>query len=142
MSSVYGEVLMLLLEIFFILHIQKKKYILQNIGIYTIRLYYSLLAGFCITIFMGFLSYRLYNQLNNWKSTNLITSIHKNKLLLIGFFLGFLVHLIEDIPTPASTWGGVNFFYPSKLYIRGIGVIWWWSNYDIFLIVVRIWCYL
>jgi len=42
------------------------------------------------------------------------------------------------MPTPASTWGGINFFYPSKSYTGGTGDIWWWNNYDIFLIVVFI----
>ncbi len=111
---------------------------MQNIGIYTIRLYYSLLVGFFITGLIGVLRYLADIHLNNWKSTNFITSIHKTKPLLIGFLLGFLIHLIEDMPTPASTWGGVNFFYPSKLYIGGVGAIWWWNNYDIFLIVISV----
>jgi hypothetical protein len=42
------------------------------------------------------------------------------------------------MPTPASTWGGVNFFWPFKTYIGGTGHIWWWNNYDIFLIVVAV----
>jgi len=99
---------------------------------------HSLLAGFFITGLIGIMGYLTDNQSNDRKTINFITSIYKNKFLLIGFFLGFLIHLVEDMPTPASTWGGINFFCPSKLYIGGIGAIWWWNNYDIFLIVVTV----
>jgi hypothetical protein len=40
------------------------------------------------------------------------------------------------MPTPASVWGGVNLFFPSENYIGGSGKIWWWNNYDIFLLIV------
>lgn len=56
----------------------------------------------------------------------------------MGFILGFLIHLIEDMPTPASSWGGVAFLWPLELYIGGSGDIWWWNNYDIFLIVISV----
>lgn len=61
----------------------------------------------------------------------------QNSILIVtGFFIGFLFHLFEDMPTPTSAWGGVNLFWPSKSYIGGTGDIWWWNNYDIFLIVL------
>jgi inner membrane protein len=53
----------------------------------------------------------------------------------IAFLSGFLIHLFEDMPTPAGLWGGVRFFWPFKAYIGGTGEIWWWNNYDIFLVV-------
>ncbi|MDP8098397.1 metal-dependent hydrolase [Pasteurella atlantica] len=68
----------------------------------------------------------------------LFGSLNKSKFLMVSFFCAFLMHLFEDMPTPASTWGGVNFFFPSNNYIGGIGDIWWWNNYDIFLIVLSI----
>ena len=37
-----------------------------------------------------------------------------------------------------TVWNGVNFFWPSKYYIGGTGDIWWWNNYDIFLIVLSV----
>ncbi|MBI9062204.1 MAG: hypothetical protein JEZ14_09455 [Marinilabiliaceae bacterium] len=40
--------------------------------------------------------------------------------------------------TPACVWGGVNFFWPFDIYIGGTGQIWWWNNYDLFLIVVGV----
>ncbi|MCC8153922.1 MAG: metal-dependent hydrolase [Tannerellaceae bacterium] len=53
----------------------------------------------------------------------------------LAFWGGFVFHLLEDMITPASAWGGVRFFYPSSVYTGGTGQIWWWNNYDIFLIV-------
>jgi len=61
-----------------------------------------------------------------------------NKLKILGFILGFGVHLIEDMPTPAAYWGGVNLFWPSKTYSGGFGKIWWWNNYDIFLVIIGV----
>ena len=57
---------------------------------------------------------------------------------MIAFVLGYLIHLVEDMPTPASSWGGVNLLWPTPLYTGGWGDIWWWSNYDIFLIVCSV----
>ncbi len=57
---------------------------------------------------------------------------------LIGFISGYILHLFEDMPTPSGSWGGVNFFWPSKTYIGGTADIWWWNNYDIFLIAVLV----
>ena len=48
------------------------------------------------------------------------------------------MHLLEDLPTPASAWGGINLFWPSTNYVGGYGKIWWWNNYDIFLVVVAV----
>lgn len=62
--------------------------------------------------------------------------ITKYVLIPIAFIVGYLIHLVGDMPTPASSWGGINFFWPSHSYIGGYGSIWWWNNYDIFLIVV------
>ena len=56
-------------------------------------------------------------------------------IVAIAFFLGYITHLVEDMFTPASVWGGVNFFWPSVKFIGGYGNIWWWNNYDIFLII-------
>ena len=48
------------------------------------------------------------------------------------------MHLLEDMPTPASVWGGVNLFFPSSSYVGGFGNIWWWNNYDLVLIIVAV----
>jgi hypothetical protein len=44
--------------------------------------------------------------------------------------------LLGDLPTPGSAWGGINLFWPAKNYVGGLGKIWWWNNYDIFLILL------
>ncbi len=72
------------------------------------------------------------------KRQNVLRFIHQNGLLYGSFILGFVVHLLEDMPTPAAVWGGVNFFFPSDAYIGGFGKIWWWNNYDIFLIILGV----
>lgn len=94
---------------------------------------HSLVAGlfFAFTLIVG--SYLWRRKTRNWRRT-----ISDNRLLATGFILGFTVHLLEDMPTPAASWGGVNFLWPSASYIGGTGDIWWWNNYDIFLIVVSV----
>ncbi|MFY0674097.1 MAG: metal-dependent hydrolase [Bacteroidia bacterium] len=72
----------------------------------------------------------------NYSATVAVKTLKRNKFLKIAFFLGFLFHLFEDMPTPSSVWGGVNFFFPSTGYIGGFGKIWWWNNYDLVLIIL------
>lgn len=96
---------------------------------------HSLCAAFLLSIWVGFLLFLFRDRKNGAFWSSMSGSFSKNKLLLIGFALGFSLHLLEDMPTPASTWGGVNLFWPSKAYIGGTGDIWWWNNYDLFLIV-------
>lgn len=93
--------------------------------------FHSLFAALFMTslLYMIFCSKRKHGKENK---------VNKNNLIPVGFFSGYFIHLLEDMPTPSSTWGGVNFFWPSKSYIGGTGDIWWWNNYDIFLIVVAV----
>jgi len=56
-------------------------------------------------------------------------------LVYLTFALGGLAHLACDLLTPASVWGGVQMFWPYAGYVGGWGKIWWWNNYDIFLII-------
>lgn len=51
------------------------------------------------------------------------------------FFFAFCSHLLGDMPTPASVWGGIALWFPHQEYIGGWGKVWWWNNYDIFLIL-------
>ncbi|MDC1105382.1 metal-dependent hydrolase [Prolixibacteraceae bacterium] len=62
----------------------------------------------------------------------------RNRHLLMAMIAAYILHLAEDMITPAASWGGVNFFFPMKHYTGGTGDIWWWNNYDIFLIVVGV----
>ncbi len=64
--------------------------------------------------------------------------VFKNyKLELGAVLISYLVHLFEDMPTPDFVWGGVAFLFPSENYWGGKGYIWWWNNYDLFLIIVN-----
>jgi inner membrane protein len=56
----------------------------------------------------------------------------------LAFLLAYILHLLEDMPTPGSTWDGIGFFWPSHQYLGGSGHIWWWNNYDIFLIALSV----
>lgn len=91
--------------------------------------FHSLLAGVLITLF--FYSLIFFAKKQKAFSLSLM-------LLTAGFLGGFWIHLFEDIPTPGSVWGGVNLFWPSKFYVGGTGYIWWWNNYDLFLIILSI----
>jgi inner membrane protein len=64
------------------------------------------------------------------------TTIKVNLHSCLAFSGGYLAHILEDLPTPALSWGGVNLFWPSSDWVGGTGQIWWWNNYDIFLIVL------
>jgi inner membrane protein len=53
---------------------------------------------------------------------------------LLSFFFGYLMHLLGDLPTPDSIWKGIKLFWPLATPVGGYGYIWWWNNYDIFLV--------
>ena len=97
---------------------------------------HSLFAGIFMAIILGIAIYFINTGFRSVTFSKIMESIRKNRLVLIGSMGGFLVHLLEDMPTPSSVWGGVNFFWPSRAYNGGSGDIWWWNNYDIFLIVL------
>ena len=70
-----------------------------------------------------------------FKGFKILERLTQNRFLTLAFFFGFLFHLLEDMPTPSSVWGGVNLLFPSSKYIGGFGNIWWWNNYDLVLII-------
>lgn len=49
--------------------------------------------------------------------------------------LGWNAHLAGDLPTPAGSWDGIAYWWPSQHYIGGTGHTFWWNNYDIFLLI-------
>jgi inner membrane protein len=53
---------------------------------------------------------------------------------LLSFFFGYIMHLLGDLPTPDAAWNGIRLFWPLPPFVGGFGYIWWWNNYDIFLI--------
>lgn len=69
----------------------------------------------------------------SWAGLKLFSG--RNIAVAGAFASGYIAHLICDMPTPASSWGGVNILFPLEPYIGGWGKIWWWNNYDIFLII-------
>ncbi len=117
---------------------------LHNSGneIYFLKFWYShhaflhsLFASLLIAFIIGFGLYLINSRQKSYSIRSLFLSLKNQHLFLFSFILGFLIHLIEDMPTPASVWGGVNFLWPIKTYTGGSGDIWWWNNYDLFLIV-------
>ena len=96
---------------------------------------HSMLAPLVFILFSVMVSFAINHKL---KFTEFERHVGSRKFSLLAFFFGFLFHLLEDMPTPASVWGGVNFFFPSSNYIGKFGNIWWWNNYDLVLIIISV----
>lgn len=116
----------------------------QGVDIYFDKRWYShhafmhsIFAGLIATISLGCLKFIISSAFKKEKN-GFISLMIKNRTILISFFLSYFIHLLEDMPTPASYWGGVNLLWPSSAYAGGTGQIWWWNNYDIFLIVLSV----
>jgi inner membrane protein len=77
----------------------------------------------------------LYFTIKITSNKSFSLTFYTYKYHMLAFVLAYCTHLIEDMPTPSCVWGGVNFMWPSKTYIGGTGQIWWWNNYDLFLII-------
>lgn len=99
---------------------------------------HSLLASIIMGLLFLFLSYCVKQHFRNLSLKSFGLFVKNNSILYISFLLGYIAHLFCDMLTPASTWGGVNLLYPLKTYVGGWGAIWWWNNYDIFLIVITL----
>lgn len=96
---------------------------------------HSLLAAVLGALILGLLFW-LFSKRE--RHSSLLKVFRDHKLLLIGFMSGFVLHLLQDMITPASSWGGVRLFFPHEIYIGGTGAIWWWNNYNLFLVVVGV----
>lgn len=96
--------------------------------------FHSITASVLFPLIFSFLFFTLNRKKANF--FQYMEYMRSNYLLILGFALGFLIHILEDMPTPSSSWGGVNLFWPLEQYIGGYGKIWWWNNYDIFLITL------
>lgn len=96
---------------------------------------HSILAPI-ILIFLSIITSSIIKK--NFEISNIKANVIKRKYLHLTFFFGFLFHLLEDMPTPSSVWGGVNLFFPSSSYVGGYGNIWWWNNYDLVLIIFSV----
>jgi membrane-bound metal-dependent hydrolase YbcI (DUF457 family) len=99
---------------------------------------HSFMACLIFGFLIGLIYYLIQSRFQKLTLKDLYKSMMSNKLYLIIFIVGFCLHLLEDIPTPSSSWDGIDLLWPSKTYIGGTGSIWWWNNYDIFLIVMSV----
>lgn len=97
--------------------------------------FHSFVAAISFSLFFLLLFVLFHRKRKKSKKTNAMNTQRNYCLFFITFFISYLLHLFADMPTPASVWGGVQFFFPFEQYIGGLGYIWWWNNYDIFLIV-------
>ena len=89
----------------------------------------SIIAGFLI----GCVVY-LYKWMRREQVTPL--AFFKDHIYIyLAFIVGCIVHMLGDLITPSSVWGGIRMFWPAHTYVGGWGNIWWWNNYDIFLIL-------
>lgn len=96
---------------------------------------HSLFAGLALALIAGcIINFKRFQN----KSKQSHKGLKRMVLPSLSFLGGYLIHLLEDMPTPASVWGGVNFLWPSKSYVGGTGDIWWWNNYDLFLIIASV----
>lgn len=57
-----------------------------------------------------------------------------NWAFALPFALAYFMHLLEDMPTPGSVWEGIMLWFPFRPWVGGTGDIFWWNNYDIFLL--------
>lgn len=96
---------------------------------------HSLMAAVLLALVIGVLFFLFRKR---GAKGSLFRVFYDKRLLLCGFVLGFVLHLVQDMITPASSWGGVRLFFPSEVYIGGTGDIWWWNNYNLFLVVVAV----
>ncbi len=96
--------------------------------------FHSIVAALIVGFVIGCIVYGL--QRITTKKYSLVTFWRSHRLIYLAFVLGSFVHLLGDCITPASVWGGVRMFWPFTIYVGGWGDVWWWNNYDIFLILV------
>lgn len=99
---------------------------------------HSFFAAVFLALFGAFLAYLFRSRINRLSIASLRKYLWNRLAYILAYIGGFTLHLLEDMPTPHCVWGGVNFFWPSASYIGGSGQIWWWNNYDLFLIVTGV----
>ncbi len=99
--------------------------------------FHSLFMAFLVPLLWWFIG-GLVNRSSNKLSYRLRNRWTVNKLGMFAFTLGYALHLIQDMITPSGSWGGVRLFFPMQEYYGGWGKIWWWNNYDLFLIVALV----
>ncbi|GAB6121761.1 metal-dependent hydrolase [Dysgonomonas termitidis] len=96
--------------------------------------FHSLTASILLGILL-ILSMFLIRKLSKKSDLHIIDFTRSHIIYFVVFVLGIWAHLAGDLPTPASAWGGIALWWPSENYTGGYGKIWWWNNYDIFLLI-------
>jgi inner membrane protein len=93
---------------------------------------HSLAAAAMLTLAIALIGYLYYR----WHTRNRSASAYRSAAVgfLLSFFSGYVLHLMGDLPTPDAIWNGIKLFWPLRTPVGGFGYIWWWNNYDIFLI--------
>lgn len=112
--------------------------------IYFGKLWYSH-HGMMHSLFMGLLLPFLWWVIGGTFSRNrqkfiprLTARWHKGKLGSLAFFLAYSVHCFQDMITPSGSWGGIRLLFPASDYFGGWNHIWWWNNYDLFLVILSV----
>lgn len=121
-----------------------KLFNLPNTGreIYGMKFWYShhaFMHSVLASILFGLLLVGFLYQIEKTRNKERAKPVFTNQFSLvcsITFIFGYWAHLAGDLPTPSSVWGGIALFWPSTMYIGGSGKIWWWNNYDIFLLIL------
>lgn len=98
--------------------------------------FHSLLAAILFGLMIFLLIYFYYRIIRSEKKASFPIFAKEYIIYPITFIAAYLAHLAGDLPTPASVWGGIAFLWPSDNYVGGFGKIWWWNNYDIFLLIL------
>ncbi|GAB4405537.1 MAG: hypothetical protein OHK0039_06630 [Bacteroidia bacterium] len=98
--------------------------------------FHSLFASLLVSVSLALLSSLLYRVLRRAPSIGM--ALRYLFPYWLCFWLGYLIHLVGDLPTPGGPWGGIRLFFPSETYVGGWGWVWWWNNYDIFLLLLGV----
>lgn len=96
---------------------------------------HSLMACLLFAIILLGVIFLVKSRTKDFSKGTFIKTAKSSRLIILAFVGGYLAHLLLDMPTPGASWGGINLFFPFKHYSGGYGKIWWWNNYDIFLII-------
>ena len=97
--------------------------------------FHSIAAALLIAALLMLAGY-IFTRVRKNAKISLAGYCKRNVFLYVAFNYAYLFHLFGDMPTPSSVWNGVNMFFPSYAYVGGSGKIWWWNNYDIFILIM------
>ncbi len=96
--------------------------------------FHSIAAAIIVGFLIGCGIY-FYRWMRMQRENPFLIFFRENLPVYLAFVLGCLAHAAGDFLTPASAWGGVRLLWPLTDYVGGWGKVWWWNNYDVFLII-------